>query len=66
MPTRPHQFRHRDVVRAVRAAAVAGISNPKTVEIRLPNGTTIAVGGSDNKPDVVAVVKPTKTTRRGR
>jgi len=69
MANRVHQFKHRDVVRAVRAAAAAGISNPKTVEIRLPNGTTIAVGGTDNRPATAAILKPGKERalpKRGR
>jgi hypothetical protein len=57
MANRTHQFKHRDVVRAVRAAAAAGISNPRTVEVRLPNGTTIAVSGTDGRP-AAAVVRP--------
>jgi hypothetical protein len=49
----PHQFKHRDVVRAFRAAEAAGVQNP-TVQVQLPNGTTIVIGGAGGKPDAAA------------
>jgi hypothetical protein len=48
----PHQFKHRDIVRAFRAAEAAGVPNP-TVQIRCRDGTEITVGG---KPDGTAAI----------
>jgi hypothetical protein len=53
MANQPHQFKHRDVVRAFRAAEAAGVPNP-TVQVQLPNGTTIVIGGAGAKPDAAA------------
>jgi hypothetical protein len=50
----PHQFKHRDVVRAFKAASAAGVSNP-SVQVRCPNGTVITI---DSKPDAVTAVIP--------
>jgi hypothetical protein len=50
----PHQFKHRDVVRAFKAAAAAGVSNP-SVHVRCPNGTVITI---DSKPEAVTAVIP--------
>jgi hypothetical protein len=51
MSNQPHQFKHRDVVRAFRAAEAAGVLNPR-VEVRLPSGTVLVIGGA--KPDATA------------
>jgi hypothetical protein len=48
----PHQFKHRDIVRAFRAAEAAGVPNP-TVQIRCRDGTEITVGG---KPGEAAAI----------
>jgi hypothetical protein len=44
MVGRPRDFRHGDVVRAIRAAKAAGIDSP-SVRIRTPGGTEYFVGG---------------------
>jgi hypothetical protein len=44
MVGRPREFRHRDVVTAIRAAKAAGIDSP-SVRIRTPGGTEYFVGG---------------------
>ena len=44
MANQPHQFKHRDVVRLLRAGSAAGVSNP-TVEVHLPGGTKYILGG---------------------
>ena len=64
MVNRPHQFKHRDVVRAFKAAAAAGVSNP-SVQVRCPNGTVITI---DSKPDAAAAAttKPGKAARGSR
>jgi hypothetical protein len=54
MVGRPHQFKHRDVVRAFRAASAAGVPNP-SVHVRCPNGTVITI---DSKPDAAASAIP--------
>ena len=54
MANQPHQFKHRDVVRAFKAASAAGVSNP-SVHVRCPNGTVITI---DSKPDAVTAVIP--------
>ena len=54
MTNQPHQFKHRDIVRAVRAAEAAGMRDP-TVRICLPNGTELVGSG---KPDEVAAAIP--------
>jgi hypothetical protein len=61
MANQPHQFKHRDVVRAFKAAAAAGVRDPQ-VEIQFRNGTTIVIGPRDAgaKSDVGATPKPTK------
>jgi hypothetical protein len=48
MTNQPHQFRHRDVVRAVRAASAAGVQASE-VKVVLPTGATIVISGG--KPD---------------
>jgi hypothetical protein len=68
MANRPNQFKHRDIVRAFRAAEAAGVPNP-SVRFQCPNGTTITI--DSNKPDKVAAVlsKPAKVRQpaaRGR
>ena len=40
------EFTHHDIVRAIRGAYAAGITNP-TVEISLSSGTTLIVGGAN-------------------
>lgn len=44
MVNRPRDFRHHDVVRALRAATAAGIANP-SFTVRLPGGKEYVVGG---------------------
>ena len=46
MVNRPRDFRHHDVVRAIRAAQAAGLANP-TVKIRVPSGTEYYVSGGE-------------------
>ena len=43
-------FRHHHIVRAFKAAEAAGVRNP-TVQVSLPNGTTIAIGGDNRGVD---------------
>jgi hypothetical protein len=50
MVGRPSQFKHRDVVRAVRAASAAGMQASE-VKVVLPTGATIVISG---KPDKAA------------
>src|SRR5262249_12371955 len=60
MAGRPREFRHHDVVRALRAAHAAGVANP-TVRIRVPSGTEYFVGGEVTAPKkhtTAAVVRP--------
>ena len=58
MANRPNQFKHRDIVRAFKAAEAAGVPNP-SVQVHCANGATITI---DSKPDKVAAVlsKPGK------
>ncbi len=58
MTNLPNQFKHRDIVRAFRAASAAGVTNP-SVKVHCPNGTCITI---DSKPDetVAAIPKPAK------
>ena len=44
MVNRPRDFRHHDVVRAIRAVRAAGVENP-SVRIRTPAGTEYYFGG---------------------
>src|SRR5262245_26652443 len=44
MVNRPRDFRHHDVVRAIRAVRAAGVENP-SVRIRTPAGTEYFFGG---------------------
>src|SRR5262245_24219313 len=44
MVNRPRDFRHHDVVRAIRAVRAAGVENP-SVRIRTPTGTEYFFGG---------------------
>ena len=53
----PHQFKHRDVVRAVRAASAAGVQASE-VKVVLPSGASIVISGS--KPDQAAAPKQGK------
>ena len=63
MANRPHPFRHRDVVRAFKAASAAGVSNP-TVQIRCRDGTEITVaGGKPDEPPAAIPPKPGKASR---
>jgi hypothetical protein len=45
----PHKFKHRDVVRVLRAGAAGGMSNP-TLEVHLPSGTKYVLGGEVLSP----------------
>jgi hypothetical protein len=47
-------FPQHHITRALKAASAAGVINP-SVEVRLPGGATITVGG---KPDKAAPVSP--------
>jgi hypothetical protein len=53
MTNQPHQFRHRDVVRAVRAASAAGVQASE-VKVVLPSGASIVISGS--KPNEAAAI----------
>jgi hypothetical protein len=58
MTNQPHQFKHRDVVRAVRAASAAGVQASE-VKVVLPSGASIVISGS--KPnEAAATPKPVK------
>src|SRR5262249_43659831 len=46
MVNRPRDFRHHDVVRAIRAATAAGIPNP-SVRIRGPSGIEYYISGGE-------------------
>jgi hypothetical protein len=46
VPNRPKDFRHYDVVRALKAAQAAGLPNP-SVRIRGPSGTEYYVSGGE-------------------
>jgi hypothetical protein len=48
MVNRPRDFRHHDVIRAIRAARAAGIDSP-SVRIRTPGGTEYYFGGGEVK-----------------
>jgi hypothetical protein len=48
MTNQPHQFRHRDVVRAVRAASAAGVQASE-VKVVLPSGASIVISGRPNE-----------------
>jgi hypothetical protein len=50
MPNQSQPFRQHHIARAIRAARAEGITNP-TVEVRLPTGATIVIGGAGGKPD---------------
>jgi hypothetical protein len=56
MANRPQPFRQHHIARALRAARAGGMQNP-TVEVRLPTGATIVIGG---RADAAAVGKPGK------
>jgi hypothetical protein len=45
MGNQPQPFKTHHIARALRGAAAAGMRNP-TVEVRLPTGATIVVGGA--------------------
>jgi hypothetical protein len=49
MVNRPRDFRHHDVVRAIRAIRAAGVENP-SVRIRTPGGTEYFFGGEVEAP----------------
>jgi hypothetical protein len=49
MGNQPQPFKTHHIARALRGAAAAGMRNP-TVEVRLPTGATIVIGGA-GKPD---------------
>jgi hypothetical protein len=65
MANQPHQFKHRDAVRCLKAASAAGVRDPM-VRIRLPNGTELVVGGAGGKTDVAssAVLRPGMVRQR--
>jgi hypothetical protein len=68
MANRPRDFRHHDVVRAIRAAHAAGIASP-SVRIKVPSGTEYFVGGEVTAPKkhtIAAVAKPPTTRAAGR
>jgi hypothetical protein len=54
MANSTHQFKHRDVVRAVRAASAAGV-HASEVKVVLPTGATIVISGSNS--DAVPALK---------
>jgi hypothetical protein len=49
MANTPHQFKHREVVRCLKAASAAGMRDP-TVHIKLPNGTEYSISGAAASP----------------
>jgi hypothetical protein len=59
MANRSQPFRQHHIARALRAASAAGMQNP-TVEVRLPTGATIVIGGAGGKSAAAAVLKPGK------
>ena len=56
MVNRPRDFRHHDIVRAIRAARAAGIDSP-SLRIRGPSGTEYYVSGGE-------VVVPAKKSKQ--
>jgi hypothetical protein len=54
MVNRPRDFRHHDVVRAIRAARAAGVENP-SVRIRGPSGNEYYVSGGEVEAPVPKV-----------
>ena len=44
MSNKPQLFKQYDIVKALRAAEIAGLRNP-TVLVRYPNGVVISIGG---------------------
>jgi hypothetical protein len=69
MANRQQPFKTFHVARALRGAVAAGVKDPR-VEVRLPTGASIIVGG---KPDAAAIPKSSKApteagqlSRRGR
>jgi hypothetical protein len=60
MTNQTHGFKHRDVVRAVRAASAAGV-HASEVKVVLPTGATIVISGSGKPTNASAAIpKPTK------
>jgi len=56
--TRPHNFRHSDVKRALRAATAAGVRNPR-IEVHLATGGHLVIGSGE----VEAPPKKSKNSR---
>lgn len=52
MANKAQPFLQHHVARALRGAVAAGVSNP-SVEVRLPSGASITVGGGNGKPAAV-------------
>jgi len=70
MANRDQAFRQHQLTRALRAARAAGVKNP-TVQVRLPNGTQLFVGGgaveaAPKKHTTAAVAKSPATRAAGR
>ena len=68
MANKTQPFLSHHVARALRGAVAAGVANP-TVEVRLPTGATITVGGSGGTPAAVIskpgkVQPPSRSSRR--
>lgn len=63
MTNQSQPFKAHHVVRALKAAVTAGVTNP-SVEVHLPNGTTLVIGSG--KPGELAsgIPKPGKTPPR--
>jgi hypothetical protein len=55
MANQTQPFKHHHIVRAFKAAEAAGVANP-TVEVHLPGGATIVIGGG--KADKAAPAIP--------
>src|SRR5262245_12377882 len=69
MVGRPRDFRHHDVVRAIRAVRAAGVENP-SVRIRTPAGVEYHFGGEvkgvpDPGPKVGDPVRDSASLRKG-
>jgi hypothetical protein len=62
MANQPHQFKHREVVRCLKAASAAGMRDP-TVHIKLPNGTEYSISGATAPTSKSGRTEPPKRPR---
>jgi hypothetical protein len=62
MGNKVQKFRQHEVSRAIRGAAAAGMKNP-SVEVRLPGGTSIVLGGPIEAREP-AISKPARAAHK--